>query len=886
MQWRYWLCVLALTLLAFACLFDRSGQLRLEFDPTTDSLMDSASVKKEADSEILALFRKKSAWDVEAVLVLADLLSEIDDLPGVNSIESPVTARLPQITGEDIFIKTLEQRIRESGPEAGEAWIRWTFDEPLLKGRLVNVSKNDVGARLRLTWDSLDQKNKLLDTILTLTDRFDSDRQDIEIFLTGAPVVDRDVSNIMVSDLGKVLMLSTLIVMAVLVLVFTHIIATVLTLFTIVLALIWSLAGMVLLGIPINLVTAIVPTLIVGLTVAYAMHAIFGNMHIRDEQESWRWLVGPFAATGVTTIAALLALCLQSMPAIRQFGLAGAVGVASAIAAIVLVLCLAGRPWLYRVSTRDWLAGLFAVTARYAFNFVQRRRKWIIAGALLVFLLSVFFGTKVVPGASYMSDMPAQHPTRINFEAINKSLGGGNGFRIIIRGAGEDSVILPGVLTAAESLQTWLDEQPEIGQTTSLVDYVKRLNQIFHYGHDDAFVIPDNFFITKQLLAIASTSEVERYTNLDSSMLVIQVQTPLDETEGLTHLIKRLEKRLEQFPEGLAVELQGEAVTMVRAIEQLTTGQVKSLGLAVLAIYLVISLLFASFRIGVKAMLPNLIPIAVFYGLIGLAGINLSPTMALISCLVVGIAVDDTLFYLVRFNHAARACANESRGTERALRETIQPVTLTTIILCLCFLTLGTGQFESQATFGILAATTLLVAWACDLTLTPAIGLKSSIVTLWEVLNVDLGSNPRETIPLMRGMTTGQARLFALLTQLQTIQAGSHFISEGDEGQDMYVILEGEARVWVKRDNQEIEIVRFSRGALIGEMSTFVKHRTANVTAITDMRVLVFDPARLDRIRRWHPRIAGLVYQNLNQIQAERLEKTTLELEELRTRNS
>lgn len=880
MQIRYWLLALCITVASLMCLVDPSGELRLKVDPSTESLIDNKKVRTGKTSELMVVIRRDMAWTGEAVLAVGDLLARVRQLPAVVSIESAVTARLPHVTVENIDIASLEDRIVKN-PEAAGDWIRWTFDEPLIQGRLVNENFNDLGVRIRLSRVSVHPQAEVLQRVLNVLEAYDAEQEDLKIYITGTPVVDRDISQILVTDLGRILLLSALAVPVVLGLAFSSLAAVVLPLLTVVIALIWSLAAMVLLGIPINLVTAVVPPLVIGLTLAYAMHAMFGVIHQQSRGQATRLLVLPFLATGLTTIAGFLALYLQPVPAIRQFSLAGASSVAAALLAIILLLCLGSPGWLSKVRTRGWLDACFGHLTDKALALVKQKRGRVLLLAFLVFLLSLMAASTVTPGARFMSDLPDNHPTRVNFEVINTSLGGGNGFRIIIDGGAEDSVLLPGVLREVESLQQWLDAQPEVGKTTSLVDYIKRFSQIFQGGRAEAYTIPDNIFLSKQLLVIASSSEAERYTNLSNSMLAIQVQTHLDETAQLAGLINRLEARLKTLPSNLKVHTEGEAVTLVRTIEQLTTGQVKSLALAILAIYLVISLLFSSLRMGFWAMLPNLLPIAVFYGLIGITGTHLSPTMALVSCLVIGIAVDDTMFYLVRFGQAARNLASEKKGAEQALRETLKPVTLTTVVLCLCFLTFVTGQFDSQAMFGILAATTLLVAWVCDLTLTPAVGARSSIVTLWDVLNVDLGSNPQQTIPLMRDMSLRQARMFALLTRMQTIPAGECFIHRGDSTRNIYVILKGRARVWGEHDGVDIELTHCERGAIIGEISVFLNHRTANVTAETELQVLVFDPARLDRIRRRHPRIAALVYKNLNRIQAERLEHTTHELEAL-----
>jgi predicted RND superfamily exporter protein len=569
------------------------------------------------------------------------------------------------------------------------------------------------------------------------------------------------------------------------------------------------------------------------------------------------------------------------MAAIRDFSFAGSIGVIAAQVSVLLIQCYGLHGCTGKIRPRGWLDNGLRSFAGTVHRLVVDHRRQVIAVSLAVFVFGLLGASQIEPGAKYIRDLPQGNPIRDDFDLISETFGGANNFEIVIEGAGEDAVLLPSVLRAVDVFQRWLNAQPEIGGTTSLVDYVKRLHQAFTTGEPADFRVPENFNLVKQLLIIGAPEEVDKYANLDYSKLIIRVRTPVDDVAELNRLIKRIELQISLLPTGVEGSLHGNAVRLTRTVTKLTSGQVLSFGLAVLAIYLVIAAVFASWRMGFRAMLPNLLPIAAYYGMIGVAGISLSPTMALLSCIVLGVAVDDTLFYLVRFNRAARGLANEERAAKVALNDVIGPVTLTTVALCLCFLTMTTSEFETQFMFAILAATTLVIAWLTDLTLTPAIGARSSIVTLFDVVSVDLGTAPQLTIPLFKDMTARQAKLFALMSRIVEVPAGECFIRTGDPAGDIYVVIEGTGYAWFDRKGEEVKLADFKRGNTFGEASTFIKHRTANVSAESAMRLLAFDPKTLDRIRLRYPRIAALVFRNLSAIQAARLDRTTRKLEAL-----
>jgi len=285
--------------------------------------------------------------------------------------------------------------------------------------------------------------------------------------------------------------------------------------------------------------------------------------------------------------------------------------------------------------------------------------------------------------------------------------------------------------------------------------------------------------------------------------------------------------------------------------------------------------LFTSLRVGMLALVPNALPVLFYFGLLGLTGITLNSTTGLVACLVLGIAVDDTIHFLARFNEDAKRLADETKGVGEALRSVGRPVTYTTVALCAGFLVLTTSNFENQVQFGALAATTLAFAWLVDVTFTPALATRMHIVNLFDVLTLDLGEDPHLSIPLFRGLRKTQARITALMASIVEFPAGHRIFGEGESGSEMYVVIEGELAVSVSKESGTVRFGTFSRGDVIGEVGLFHGERTADVTAETDVRLLRLTRDHLERIRRRYPRTGAQLYSNLSEILAGRVATST-----------
>ena len=149
-------------------------------------------------------------------------------------------------------------------------------------------------------------------------------------------------------------------------------------------------------------------------------------------------------------------------------------------------------------------------------------------------------------------------------------------------------------------------------------------------------------------------------------------------------------------------------------------------------IYLILWAMFLDWRTAAKALIPNAIPVAFYFGALGLTGITLNFATSLIAPMALGIAIDDTIHYFSRFTIDAKRLADERKATIRALRTVGRPVTFTTLVLVLSFAVLLSSDLATLVQFGGLAAATLAFAWVVDFTLTPALCYGLRIVTLWE----------------------------------------------------------------------------------------------------------------------------------------------------------
>ncbi|MEC8820254.1 MAG: cyclic nucleotide-binding domain-containing protein, partial [Pseudomonadota bacterium] len=129
-----------------------------------------------------------------------------------------------------------------------------------------------------------------------------------------------------------------------------------------------------------------------------------------------------------------------------------------------------------------------------------------------------------------------------------------------------------------------------------------------------------------------------------------------------------------------------------------------------------------------------------------------------------------------------------------------------------------------------------------------------------------------EESPLFAEMSNYERRKAILISEIHEFTAGEKLISQGDIGRNMYMILDGTARV-ERRDGDEIRVLAdLKPGEVFGEVA-YIRaiERTADVVATTDLAVLNFEYDRMQKDLRFFPNIVAKLNFNISGILGERL---------------
>lgn len=868
--------------------FDNAS-LAVEVDASIESLLPSDGAALDAyktvrkrfvgDDFLVAVWINDKLFTPANLGKLKEFTHELNQLADVSRVDSLATATY--VSAEDDFtnIDDFLAELPESMEDAN-ALKKKALANPLFAGHLVSRDGRGVLIAIHLTPGlSTEVITERVDEIQKLSN---AAAGDIQNFITGPVIARLQTGQTLFADIRVVFPLAIIATILVSLMSQRSVAGVVLPLLVNLVSLTVTVAIFVIAGNAFNFVTIIMPPVIFVVGFAYAVHIISDYDHLislgTEKNAAIHGAINdvfvPLTLTAFTTAIGFASLSISNIETIRTFGVFSAFGtILSWLFSVLLVPV--GLKWFSAKRPGERGAGFLIGLAPSIAKFDLENRKSILFASFVAVMFAVLFASRINVGTDYLNNFPPDSEIHQHFTTVNQLFSGAVPIQVHIDSDVPDVFKNPDEMQVLDQLQAWLISQPEVGGTLSFVDYMKMLHQTFVPEVTGENAIPGTFNLSDQLLALGAGDDVRQFIDSRYKSTLIHVRSNAVSSSDLGELVKRIEERLSLLPSHLRGRVTGSSVILAQTMDEITRGQVLSLSGALLIIFIILAILFGSLKVGVIALIPNLLPIAIFFGLLGLTGITLNLATSLVATVALGIAVDDSIHYFSRFNSESRRLANEELGVEKAIAGVIRPVTFTTAALCAGFLSLVVSDLRNQVEFGLMAAITLFVAWLVDLTVSPALSSGLRFVTLWEVLAIDLGTDPHKKIPLFAGLTHRQARIAALFGKIESFQPAERILTFGEVGHEVCIVVEGVVVAQVEREEGNRVLRAIHPGELFGEVALFTGTRTANIDAMTDVRVLRLNRESLERIQNRYPKIAAQIFWNLTGTVSERLADVT-----------
>lgn len=884
-----------------------AGIARLEVDTSFNSLIPADSPDKlvyqqvmdefGSDNKTVIYVRDKELWTRDKLDRLNNLVKSLKELEQVTRVDSLFNLRT--ISGESTpngpSIRSVS--VLDGVPAtdaAAEAARRRAVSNPLYTGNLFS-DNGEVTAIIVTAQDVEDKEDfslELFNAMQALIDR-EADSFD-RIFQVGPPRINAELKTSLASDFQLLGPLSAMVLVGAILFFMRSGLAALLPMITSGLAIVWTFGLMGWIGVPINILSAMIPSLIIviGSTEdTHMMAAFFRGMAERagdgvlaatreDREFSVRYMARhtglPMILTILTTVLGFASNFFGDMVLIQHFAAAST----SAMLFNGIITMLVVPPLLARFgkrmgsgkSAQELYGNNLPDRIVRTFRIPQDRFPLVVLGITLA--LCGFFtwqASKLYVTNDPLSYFPEQRALIQDSRQIHQDLAGIKVFFVTLEAEKDNAFLEPENLQKLEDIQNFMESQGIYDNTLSLADHLKYVNGEFHGGAEPT--LPQTREMVAQYLLFFHRNELENYVSHDYRRTNIVVRHNVNDSHTLNRYIDELKDAVSHFTsDDIDVHVVGENLLVNQAAESLMISQVKALGLLLALIFILMSIMFTSIRGGAIAIIPSVVPIVLIFGIMGLLGIPLNPGTAMVAVIAVGLAVDGTIHLLSHYNELCRTTSDYEGAVNQAVQEVATPLIVSSLALSLGFGILLFSNFTVVAQFGALAAATMLISIFANLLITPIIMTRMRLVGLYQIIAMKVDSAVLEQSPLLADMTNYQRRKAILISEMHHFDAGEKLVSQGDIGRNMYMILEGDARV-VRHDNGDSRVLaELKPGQIFGEVGYIREiERTADVVAITPVVALNFDYERMQRDLKYFPNIVAKLNFNISSILGERL---------------
>ena len=499
-----------------------------------------------------------------------------------------------------------------------------------------------------------------------------------------------------------------------------------------------GLAGLA--GRDLNMVTGVLPTLIMTIGILDLIHLIDayeeghreGLPKPRILTTTLAVVVVPCIFNSITDAIGFMALSSAKMAAIRDLGWLAAAGLLMLLVAILVFAIPALNRFGGRTSATDRPRradrALRRITA-WCFTAATRHRAVVLATTVALFAVAGL-GIRGITVDTYSAGfLPEDHEVRRDQRAIEEQFGPFIPLEFTVETEAPNGLKQPAVLAQIDAMSRAFESHPDVSRATGLPEIVKRSNQVWDQDKPESYAIPENPGVIAELLLTYGFT-TEGRDNLEAVVDTSTYQiTHVTARSGLPSA-RAIERTLDDLQE-LADEATTDEVKVVpagylplyvRIMKHVTEAQITSFAIALIFVTLVMMILLRSIKLGVIAMIPNLLPAALTLGFMGFAGINLDVATVLIAAIAIGISVNDTSHIMFRFKHELKQSPDDPEAAvERMLRACGRPVIASSVILIAGFSVLLFATVNSVSYFGMLTSATILCALIADMIITPAL---------------------------------------------------------------------------------------------------------------------------------------------------------------------
>ena len=711
--------------------------LRLEFsieqlftqdDPRVERFLQFRDEFSGVDNILFLIYESNNPFSKENLDKNRQLIESLETIDGVESVTSLTNLEL-FTEGGDYLLQPVYERI----PYDTDSLLmakKTIMQSELVRNYIISADGKMASIMIEIDSDYNDYDGRK--RILSEIDQFQM-VVDWKWHQAGLPVIRTRYVQYMIQDNIRFLFPVALVISILLALLFRSFAGVLLPLIVIGLTIIWTVGLMAKMGIDINIISYMIPTLLMIISVSDSVHfmvkyfqALHEFGHRREALFQTIKKIGTaLMLTSVTTAVGFGALSFVNIKIVSEFGIFTAIGVFFAF--IISILFLPSMFMLMKQTADDKLinynVGVRVKVVQKISTLVRAYPKHIIISWCFIACIGTWGAVKINPHSKLLEDLRPGNKLLDDMKVAENRMGAILPVEIILEimndGPYEDIQDVE-VMQFLDRVGAFMSSIPEIGKVMSVTQYIKEIHQAMNDGDPAFYHVPNSRNLISQYMLLYE-SEFETFFNLDYTKLRIAAQIKdIDSRRSA-----EIEEEINNFimanaPSGVKAEVTGTAFIALRTNNYLVRNLAGSFFIAFIVVTLLMAILFRSVKMALISVVPNIIPMMMMAAVMGFFQVSLRPSTAMTFAIAFGIAVDDTLHYLTRYRMEL-SDRHYQKANDATMMSTGVAMMSTTAILVSGFMVLTLSEFTFSIQFGILSSITILSALIGDLTFLPAL---------------------------------------------------------------------------------------------------------------------------------------------------------------------
>lgn len=630
----------------------------------------------------------------------------------------------------------------DSTGSAAEAFDTATTNDA---GRAESSVNSDGAGQNELAFLTPDEEAEFATAMDSIVAQHSDD--DFKIYTVGSTALNHQIALDFEYSTKVTAALGILVIVILLAILFRRLSGIFMPLLVVVLAVTTTLAFWPTLGYAFNGNTQIIPTFILAVGIADAVHilAIFYRYYDQGTSkhdaiiQAMRETSVAVLMTTVTTAAGLLSFLASELIPVKSLGIFGAIGVVMALVYTLTVLpaLLAIVPLKRRIPQANTkpnaLLHKIDLAIEACGDFGVTHAKSVIAFTTVLMLVAVAGIAQIRIAHDPVRWYNEDSLFRQGFELIDATMDGVMDSQLLIDFGKENSLHDPNVLHAIDEIEQMIEkaryDDTQARAAHSILSVLKETHKSLNNNDPNYYVIPDNKQTIAQELLLFENSgsdDIADFTDTQFRTARINIILPWGDTLGYKGYMREIKSEVAAILKKHQIDdarviMTGLLAIFGETIGNMLTGTVQSYILAFCLVAVLMVLLMGTIRRGLLAFSPNITPIIVTLGVMGWTDIPLNTFTSLLGCIVIGISVDDTIHFMHHFRRFAQHSDDVRDVVQKTLLTCGRAITFTSIVLIGGFIVNAAGVLTLHKQFAGLLSLAIFIALFANLVLAPAL---------------------------------------------------------------------------------------------------------------------------------------------------------------------